>query len=59
VATGATPIAPGAGCNSGTASDKAPKITKENIKTVIDEEFVTKAELCTRQYAQACKAAGL
>jgi D-xylose transport system substrate-binding protein len=34
-------------------------ITKENIRTVIDDEFVTKAELCTPAYAAACDAAGI
>lgn len=34
-------------------------ITKANIKTVIDDQFVTKAELCTAAYAAACTAAGI
>ena len=34
-------------------------ITKANIKTVIDDGFVTKAELCTGAYAAACTAAGI
>jgi len=34
-------------------------ITKENIKAVIDDGFVTKAELCTAAYAAACTAAGI
>jgi D-xylose transport system substrate-binding protein len=34
-------------------------ITKENIKTVIDDGFVTHDELCTADFAAACKAAGL
>ena len=34
-------------------------ITKENIKVVIDDGFVTKAELCTAAYAAACTALGL
>jgi D-xylose transport system substrate-binding protein len=34
-------------------------ITKENIKTVIDDGFVTKAELCTAAYAAACTTAGI
>ena len=34
-------------------------ITKENIRTVIDDEFVTKAELCTPAYAAACAAANI
>lgn len=34
-------------------------ITKSNIKTVIDDGFVTPAELCTAAYAAACTAAGL
>ncbi len=34
-------------------------ITKDNIKTVIDDGFVTKAELCTAPYAAACTAVGL
>jgi D-xylose transport system substrate-binding protein len=34
-------------------------ITKENIKVVIDDGFVTTAELCTAAYAAACATAGL
>ena len=34
-------------------------ITKENIKTVIADGFVTKEELCTDAYAAACAAAGI
>jgi D-xylose transport system substrate-binding protein len=34
-------------------------ITKENIKAVIDDGFVTKDELCTDAYAAACAAAGI
>jgi D-xylose transport system substrate-binding protein len=34
-------------------------ITKENIKVVIDDGFVTKAELCTGEFAAACTAAGI
>lgn len=34
-------------------------ITKDNIKTVIDDKFVTTAELCTAAYAAACTAAGI
>src|SRR5262245_15726803 len=34
-------------------------ITKANIKTVIDDGFVTKAELCTAAFAAACTAAGI
>jgi D-xylose transport system substrate-binding protein len=34
-------------------------ITKENIKVVIDDGFVTKDELCTDAYAAACAAAGI
>jgi D-xylose transport system substrate-binding protein len=34
-------------------------ITKDNIKTVIDDGFVTKAELCTAPYAAACTTLGL
>ena len=34
-------------------------ITKENIKTVIDDGFVTTAELCTGAYAAMCTSAGL
>jgi len=34
-------------------------ITKENIKTVIDDGFVTKAELCTTEFAAKCTEAGI
>jgi D-xylose transport system substrate-binding protein len=34
-------------------------ITKDNIAIVIDDEYVSRAELCTGQYATACTKAGL
>lgn len=34
-------------------------ITKSNIQVVIDEGFVSKAELCTGSYAALCTAAGI
>ena len=34
-------------------------ITKANVKAVLDDGFVTKAELCTAAYAAACTAAGI
>jgi D-xylose transport system substrate-binding protein len=34
-------------------------ITKENVKTVVDDGFVTKAELCTGAFAAMCTAAGI
>ncbi|AXI77342.1 sugar ABC transporter substrate-binding protein [Peterkaempfera bronchialis] len=34
-------------------------ITKENVKTVVDDGFVTKAELCTTEYADKCAKAGI
>jgi D-xylose transport system substrate-binding protein len=34
-------------------------ITKTNIKTVIDDGFVSKTDLCTAAYAAACTAAGI
>jgi len=34
-------------------------ITKDNVKDVVDDGFVTKAELCTADYAAACTAAGI
>jgi D-xylose transport system substrate-binding protein len=35
-------------------------VTKENLKdTVIADGFWTKEQICTQQYAEACKAAGL
>jgi len=34
-------------------------ITKANIKTVIDDGYVTKADLCTAAFAAACTAAGI
>jgi D-xylose transport system substrate-binding protein len=34
-------------------------ITKENVKVVVDDGFVTKAELCTGTFAAQCTAAGI
>jgi D-xylose transport system substrate-binding protein len=34
-------------------------ITKENVKVVVDDGFVTKAELCTGAYAAMCTQAGI
>jgi D-xylose transport system substrate-binding protein len=34
-------------------------ITKENVKAVVDDGFVTKEELCTGAYAAMCTAAGI
>ncbi|MEV1288471.1 substrate-binding domain-containing protein [Micromonospora sp. NPDC049679] len=34
-------------------------ITKENVKDVVTDGFVTKAELCTAAFAAACTAAGI
>jgi D-xylose transport system substrate-binding protein len=34
-------------------------ITKANVKTVIDDGYVTKADLCTANFAAACTAAGI
>jgi D-xylose transport system substrate-binding protein len=34
-------------------------ITKENVKSVIDDGFVTKEELCTGAYAAMCTSAGI
>ncbi|WP_199516718.1 sugar ABC transporter substrate-binding protein [Nucisporomicrobium flavum] len=34
-------------------------ITKDNIKDVIADKFVTKEQLCTGDYAKACTAAGI
>ena len=34
-------------------------ITKDNVKDVVADGFVTKAELCTSQYAKACADAGI
>jgi D-xylose transport system substrate-binding protein len=34
-------------------------ITKANVKAVVDDGFVTKADLCTAAYAAACTAAGI
>jgi len=34
-------------------------ITKANVKAVIDDGYVTKAELCTAAFAAACTAAGI
>ena len=38
---------------------KPISITKANVKAVVDDGFVTKAELCTAAYAAACTAAGI
>jgi D-xylose transport system substrate-binding protein len=34
-------------------------ITKDNVKTVVDDGYVTKAELCTGNFAALCTAAGI
>jgi D-xylose transport system substrate-binding protein len=34
-------------------------ITKANVKAVVDDGYVTKADLCTAAYAAACTAAGI
>jgi D-xylose transport system substrate-binding protein len=34
-------------------------ITKENVKAVVDDGYVTKAELCTAAFAAACATAGI
>jgi D-xylose transport system substrate-binding protein len=34
-------------------------ITKENVKAVVDDGFVTKEELCTGAYAAMCTQAGI
>ena len=34
-------------------------IYKDNVKDVVDDGFVTKAELCTGAYAAPCTAAGI
>ena len=34
-------------------------ITKDNMAVVIEDEYVSRAELCTGQYAAACTKAGL
>ena len=34
-------------------------ITKDNVKDVITDGFVTKEELCTADYAKACTDAGI
>jgi D-xylose transport system substrate-binding protein len=38
---------------------KPEAITKANVKTVIDDGFVTKEALCTAAFAAACTAAGI
>lgn len=38
---------------------KPISITKANVKAVVDDGFVTKAELCTAAFAAACTAAGI
>ncbi|WP_436523890.1 sugar ABC transporter substrate-binding protein [Actinoplanes sp. HUAS TT8] len=38
---------------------KPESITKANVKAVVDDGFVTKAELCTAAFAAACTAAGI
>ena len=34
-------------------------ITKDNVKTVIDDGFLTKSQICVGQFAKACTDAGL
>ena len=34
-------------------------ITKDNVKDVVDDGYVTKADLCTGAYAAKCTAAGI
>ena len=34
-------------------------IYKDNVKDVVDDGYVTKAELCTGAFAAACTAAGI
>ncbi|NMO53675.1 sugar ABC transporter substrate-binding protein, partial [Actinoplanes sp. TBRC 11911] len=34
-------------------------ITKDTVKNVISDGFVTKADVCTAAFAQACTAAGI
>jgi D-xylose transport system substrate-binding protein len=34
-------------------------ITKDNVKTVVDDGFVTRADLCTPPFASACAEAGI
>jgi D-xylose transport system substrate-binding protein len=34
-------------------------VTKENVKVVVDDGYVTKEQLCTGAYAAMCKAAGI
>ena len=50
---------PGSGADVPSRLLTPQSITKDNIKTVIDDNFVTKAELCTAAYADFCKAANL
>ncbi|GIE86669.1 sugar ABC transporter substrate-binding protein [Actinoplanes regularis] len=38
---------------------KPESITKANVKTVVEDGFVTKAELCTAAFAKACTDAGI
>jgi D-xylose transport system substrate-binding protein len=38
---------------------KPVAITKANVKDVVNDGFVTKAELCTGAYAALCTAAGI
>jgi D-xylose transport system substrate-binding protein len=38
---------------------KPEAITKANVKTVVDDGFVTKAELCTAAFEKACTDAGI
>jgi D-xylose transport system substrate-binding protein len=65
LASGQQPVAPG------TTSDSVGKrsvpsvllipeaITKSNVKDVVDDGFVTKAQLCTGSFAAMCAAAGI
>jgi D-xylose transport system substrate-binding protein len=38
---------------------KPVSVTKENVKQVVDDGFVTAADLCTGEYAAACTEAGI
>jgi len=64
LAKGQTPTTATAQTKNGTAQTPSVlltpvSITKDNVKTVIDDGFLTKSQICTGQFAKDCTSAGL
>ncbi|HEU5108160.1 MAG TPA: substrate-binding domain-containing protein, partial [Micromonosporaceae bacterium] len=57
--TGATVKDPESGRDVPSVLLKPVAITKENVKSVVDDGFVSKDELCTGAYAAMCTSAGI